>query len=78
MIYAKKYDTISHGLHKNNWLIAFFRFKGIMSIFASKRIILATITKNIVSHVPFQNKNVQNIKIVRKRIDSFSHQYGIL
>ena len=74
---AKKYANISHGLHEKLVFTAFFMLNGIISTFNNKRTTLTKIIIRIHNHRELQNNNVQNMKHVRNKIDSFNHRYGI-
>lgn len=71
------YANISQGLHEKLLFMAFFILNGIISTFNSKRMNLTNIIIKIQSQKELHNNNVQNMKQVRNKIDSFSHRYGI-
>ena len=77
MIGAKMYANISQGLHEKLLFIAFFILNGIISTFNSKRMNLTNIIIKIQSQKELHSNNVQNMKQVRNKIDSFNHRYGV-
>ena len=71
------YANISQGLHEKLLFRAFFILNGIISTFNNKRTNLTNIITKIQSHKELHNNNVQNMKQVRNKMDSFNHRYGV-
>lgn len=78
MIGAKTYANISQGLHEKLLFIAFFILNGMISTFNNKRANLTKIITKIQSQKEFHSNNVQNMKQVHNKIDSFNHRYGVV
>ena len=72
------YAITSQGLHANIQFIAFLILNGIISIFNKSNTTLVTIAIAIPIPTELPKNNVQKINTTHHKIDSLSHQYGVL